>query len=139
MASAGQPSQGLDHRLARCAQSPRNGCRPKPKLTKMKRFRGDTLIPWGSRSVRENSGKRKFGFSSNSLRSGPHQIPTDQLALALDDGISLASLLNRPSNSRHPLAQTPLQPVTKLGPGAKRRTALVFLHRLFTGIHAKYY
>jgi hypothetical protein len=66
-----QPSQCLDHRLARCAQSPCNGCRPEPKLMKMKGFRGHALIAWGSRGVRQNSRKRKFGFGSNSLRSGP--------------------------------------------------------------------
>jgi hypothetical protein len=66
-----QPSQCLDHRLARCAQSPCNGCRPHPKLMKMKGFRGHALIAWGSRGVRQNSRKRKFGFGSNSLRSGP--------------------------------------------------------------------
>ena len=38
---------------------------------KMKGFRGDTLIAWSGCRVRQNSGKRKFGFSSNSLRSGP--------------------------------------------------------------------
>jgi len=38
---------------------------------KMKGFPGDALIAWGSRGVRQNSRKRKFGFSSNSLRSGP--------------------------------------------------------------------
>ena len=38
---------------------------------KMKSFRSDALVAWGSRGVRQNSRKRKFGFSSNSLRSGP--------------------------------------------------------------------
>jgi hypothetical protein len=38
---------------------------------KMEGFRGDAMIAWGSRGVRQNSRKRKFGFSSNSLRSGP--------------------------------------------------------------------
>jgi hypothetical protein len=38
---------------------------------KVKGFRGDALIERGSRGVRQNNAERKFGFSSNSLRSGP--------------------------------------------------------------------
>jgi hypothetical protein len=38
---------------------------------KTKGFSSDALIKRGSRGVRENCVKSKFGFSSNSLRSGP--------------------------------------------------------------------
>lgn len=38
---------------------------------KMKGLFSDALINWDYRRVREISAKSKFGFSSNSLRSGP--------------------------------------------------------------------
>jgi len=38
---------------------------------KIKGFSSDALTKRGSRGVRENCVKSKFGFSSNSLRSGP--------------------------------------------------------------------
>jgi hypothetical protein len=87
-----QPGQCLDHRLARGAQSSGNGCRPEPKLMKMKGFRGDALIAWGSRGVRQNSRERKFGFSSNSLRSGPPtSSPSSTTYPTLRNSISWAS------------------------------------------------
>ena len=64
---------------------------------KMKGFRGDALIAGGSRGVGQSSRKRKFGFSSNSLRSGPPKLKKKQLRTQLKNSFVEFTLARRKS------------------------------------------